>query len=304
MDKNLPPLPLEEWIDTKLTLHLYAQIIGKIKLKLMPYKNHWWHITLYVNSRGLGTGPMPYADKLIEINFDFCAHQLAIHTNQNQTMRIDLKDGLCVSEFYKLVFEALSALNVKLKILAKPYEVEPCIPFFEDQSHCSYDKEYILRYWQILSYIEPVFKEFSGRFLGKCSPVHVFWHSFDIAVTRFSGKPAPEVPGANRVNAEAYSHEVISAGFWPGDQNIKEPAFYSYTWPAPEGIMNEPLAPNGKAEWIISNGSPMALLTYENMRQSENPKETLLHFLESAYAAGAKLGNWDMNAFRAGKARF
>ncbi len=296
---TLPPLPLAEWIETKKTLHLFAQVIGKIKLALMPYKNHWWHIPLYINARGIGTGPVPYSDKLIEINFDFCRHALVFTTNKSEIEVIELKDGLCVSAFYAQVFEALGRLGVHTKILAKPYEIEPAIPFAEDTEHCSYNKEYINRYWQILSFIDPIFKEFSGRFLGKCSPVHLFWHSFDVAVTRFSGRRGPDMPGANKVNTEAYSHEVISSGFWVGDNNVPEPAFYTYAYPSPAGITGEQLLPAGKAKWIESNGSPMALYTYEEMRKEDDPKQALLQFMQSSYMAGAKLAGWDITAFKA-----
>ena len=295
-NKSLPALPLSEWIATKKTLHLYAQVIGKIKLALMPYKNHWWHIPLYVNARGIGTGPMPYKDRLLEINFDFCRHALVISTNHSETEIIDLADGLCVSSFFKQVFDALGRLNIKVKIWAKPYELEP-IRFAEDDKHCSYDKEYVTRYWQVLSFIEPVFREFSGRFLGKCSPVHLFWHSFDLAVTRFSGRPGPDMPGANRVNAEAYSHEVISSGFWAGDDNVPEPAFYTYAYPSPEGITEELLSPAGKAKWIDSNGSPMALYTYTDLLEEQEPRQALLQFLESSYLAAARKAGWGIDSF-------
>jgi len=260
----------------------------------MPYKNHWWHIPFYVNSRGIGTGPMPYEYRLVEINFDFCKHELVVTTNHNETERIELKDGLCVAQFYNRVFEILANLGIDVKILARPYEFETNTPFKDDNDHCSYDKTYVDRFWKILSYVDPVLKEFSGRFMGKCSPVHLFWHSFDIVVTRFSGRKAPVVPGATKVNAEAYSHEVISAGFWVGDNNIQEPAFYCYTYPAPEGIAEEPLQPLG-AKWVQQNGSPMALYTYEDLRASTDPKKALLQFLESSYLAGVKRGGWDVN---------
>lgn len=296
---ELPPLPLEDWIATKNTLHLYCQVIGKIKLKLMPYKNHWWHAALYVNARGIGTSPIPYKDKLIEFNFDFCAHRLIITTTHSEIEIIELKDGLCVSQFYKQVFDALDRLNVQVKILARPYEFETQTPFAEDNQHCSYDKTSIAKYWKILSFADAVLKEFSGRFIGKCSPVHLFWHSFDIAVTRFSGQKGPDMPGANKVNTEAYSHQVISAGFWAGDANIKEAAFYSYTYPSPEGLDKEPLQPAGKAKWIDQRGSPMALLTYHDLRLENDPKAALLQFLESSYIAGATKAGWDMIDLRA-----
>jgi hypothetical protein len=292
--KYLPPLVLDEWIETKKTLQLYLQIVGKIKLKLMPYKNHWWHIPFYLNSRGIGTGLVPYKERLMEINFDFCKHELVITTNHNETETMPLQNGLCVAEFYKHIFAMLYKLGVEVKILSRPYELEPDIPFGSDYQHCSYDREYVTRFWKILSFVDPVLKEFSGRFIGKCSPVHIFWHSFDIAVTRFSGRKAPAMPGANRVNAEAYSQEVISAGFWPGDNNVKEPAFYSYTVPAPDGITEENLLPAGDVKWIQQNGSPMALYTYEDMRKETEPRKALLQFLESSYMAGAKRGKWDI----------
>ncbi len=295
----LPPLPLNEWIETKKTLHLYSQIIGKIKLKLYPYKNHWWHAALYINARGFGTSPLPYKDKLIELNFDLCKHQLIITTTQSEIEVIELHNGLCVSQFYKQVFDSLARLQVEVKILARPYEFETNTPFAEDNEHCTYNKEYVSRFWKAYSFADAVLKEFSGRFIGKCSPVHMFWHSFDIAVTRFSGKRAPDMPGANAVNTEAYSHEVISAGFWAGDTIIQEPAFYSYTAPPPQGLELEPLLPVGKAKWIELRGSPMALLTYEDVRRDEDPKAVVLAFLESSYLAGAKKAGWDMNAFKA-----
>ena len=296
---SLPPLPLDEWIATKNTLHLYCQLIGKIKLKLNPYKNHWWSAALYINARGIGTSPLPYMDKLVEFNFDFCKHQLVITTNHSEIEIIELKEGLCVAAFYKQVFAALDRLHIEVKIIAKPYGIDIITPFAEDDEHCSYDKEYVTRFWKAYSFADAVLKEFSGRFIGKCSPVHVFWHSFDIAVTRFSGRLSPPMVGANKVNAEAYSHEVISAGFWSGDKNVPEPAFYSYTAPSPVGLDQEPLQPAGKAKWIQLNGSPEAILTYEDVRHADDSKAAVLSFLESSYIAGAKLAGWDTDNFRA-----
>jgi hypothetical protein len=298
-DFSLPPLPLGEWIETKKTLHLYSQIIGKIKLKLYPYKNHWWSAALYVNASGIGTSPLPYKDKLVEFNFDFCKHQLVISTTNSERAIIELKDGLCVAEFYKQVFAALEKMNIEVEILAKPYEFETDTPFAADTAHCTYDKDAVHKFWQVLFFSDAVFKEFSGKFLGKCSPVHMFWHSFDLAVTRFSGERGPEMPGANKVNAEAYSHKVISAGFWAGDKNIQEPAYYSYTYPSPDGLDAEPILPEGKAKWVQQNGSPMAIFTYEDMRTSDDPKAALLDFLQSTYEAGAKTSRWPVEDFEA-----
>lgn len=295
----LPPLPLNEWAETKKTLHLYCQIIGKIKLKLLPYKNHWWNAALYINAAGIGTTAIPYNDKTIEFNFDLCKHQLIITTTNSEYEVIELRDGLCVSDFYKKVFAILEKLKVQVKILAKPYEFETQTPFAEDTVHCTYDKEYISRFRKVLFFSDAVMKEFSGRFIGKCSPVHLFWHSFDLAVTRFSGREAPEIADANSVNAEAYSHEVISAGFWAGDRNVPEPAYYCYTYPSPPGLDGELLLPRDKARWIQSNGSPMALFTYADMIKEQDPKQALLDFLESSYLAGAKKADWPINNYQA-----
>ena len=265
----------------------------------MPYKNHWWHVPLYVNQRGLGTAPIPYKDKIIDVNFDFCAHKLIINTSHSEVETIALKDGLCVSDFYKQVMDALARLNVTVKILAKPYEIEPKTPFAIDTEHCTYHQEYVRDFWQILCFVDSVFKEFSGRFIGKCSPVHLFWHSFDLAVTRFSGKKAPIWEGAGRVDAEAYSHEVISAGFWAGDDTTREAAFYSYTYPSPSGLDAVPLLPAGKAKWIDQRGSPLALYTYDDLRTEKDPKTALLQFLQSSFMAGANLSGWDIKGLSA-----
>jgi hypothetical protein len=295
----LPPLPLNEWEQTKKTLQLYVQVIGKIRLKLMPYKNHWWHVPLYVNPRGLGTGAMPFKDKTLEINFDFCAHQLIINTSHSEVETIELRDGLCVSEFYKEVFDVLGKLGIAVKILAKPYMFEPAIPFGVDKEHCTYQQDYVHNFWQILCFVDSVFKEFSGRFIGKCSPVHLFWHSFDLAVTRFSGRQAPSWEGESRVDAEAYSHEVISAGFWGGDDTTRQAAFYSYTYPSPAGLSAMPLLPSGKAKWIEQRGSPLALYTYDDLRNETDAKTALLQFLQSSFQAGANLSGWDIDSLLA-----
>ena len=296
---ELPPLPLAEWEQTKKTLHLFTQIVGKIRLKLMPYKNHWWHVPLYVNPRGIGTGAMPAGDKTIEINFDFCAHHVIINSSHSEVEKIDLKDRLCVADFYKQVFDALARLHVTVKIIALPYMIEPKTPFAKDTQHCTYQKEYVHNYWQILCFTDAVLKEFSGRFIGKCSPVHLFWHSFDLAVTRFSGRKIPLWEGAGKVDAEAYSHEVISAGFWPGDDETREAAFYCYAYPTPDGLTDVPLLPAGKAKWVMQRGSPQARYNYDDMRAAADPKAALMQFLESAYVGAAKKAGWDMEALKA-----
>ncbi|MHC2993722.1 hypothetical protein OB13_19860 [Pontibacter sp. HJ8] len=294
---ELPPLPLEEWEATKDTLHLYLQIIGKIRLTLMPPKNHWWHVTLYLTSRGLTTGPVPYRFYTFEIEFDFIDHQLLIRTSTGATEQIKLQDGLSVAEFYTAVMKSLDVLGIQVEILAKPYDNKSKIPFAEDHTHATYHPEQVHNYWRILSMVDEVMEEFSGRFYGKACPVQLYWHHIDLTMTRFSGKKVPVRSEASRVEREAYSHEVISFGFWPGDEQVRFPAFYSYTFPSPPGIENEPLQP-AAASWVDSNGSPMALLPYEDLRQEENPRQALLDFLESAYQAGAKGAGWPVEELR------
>lgn len=267
------------------------QIVGKIRLSLMPRKNHWWHATLLVSSRGLTTGPMPCKGKTLELEFDFTQHTLELHTSKGESRRISLEPGLCIASFYGQVQAALQDLNCPVTILAKPYDNKSKIPFAEDQTHCHYEPEKVNQFWQALSEIDQVFKEFSGRFYGKTCPVQLYWHHFDLTVTRFSGKKVPLNPQASTVEKDAYSHEVISFGFWPGDDVVREPAFYSYTAPLPEGIENQPLKP-AAAHWAQSNGSPIAYLSYEKLRLEPDPKKALLDFLESAYLAGATLAKW------------
>lgn len=296
-DPAFPPLPLEEWESTKTTLHLYIQIIGKIRLKLMPRRNHWWNVTLYVNSRGLGTGPIPYKFYTFEINFDFIEHQLIIETSTGATETVAMQDGLSVSHFYTSVMKALEVLGIKVGILAKPYDVSSTIPFAQDHTHATYNPEQVNRYWRVMATVDQVLKEFSGRFYGKTSPVHLFWHHMDLVIARFSGKSIPVNENASVVEKDAYSHEVIAFGFWPGDDKVRFPAFYSYTYPSPAGIELETLEPK-QAQWVDSNGSPMALLNYEELRQLENPHDKLLNFLESAYKAGAQLAGWPVEELK------
>lgn len=290
-DYAFPSLPLEEWEQTKETLHLYLQVIGKIRLKLMPRRNHWWNATLYVSTRGLGTGPIPYRLYTFEIDFDFIQHQLNIRTSTGVSETITLQDGLSVSAFYVQVMKALEVLGIHVEILSKPYDVKSTIPFAQDHTHATYHSEQVNRYWRVLVTVDQVLKAFSGRFYGKACPVHLYWHHLDLTVTRFSGEKVPVKPEASTVEKDAYSHEVISFGFWPGDDQVRFPAFYSYTFPSPEELDKEPLQP-AQATWVDSNGSPMALLNYEELRQLDDPRQALLDFLESCYQAGAKLANW------------
>lgn len=292
-----PSLPLETWEDTKNTVHLYTQIVGKIRLALMPRKNHWWYITLYVNARGLGTSPIPYDNFTFEINFDFIDHTLNLISSRGTVRSFSLHTGLSVAEFYQQLFSLLEGEGIQVKILAKPYDCLTTEPFKRITKYASYDKEYVQRFWHVLVQVDQMMKEFSGRFYGKTCPVHLYWHHFDLTVTRFSGKRGPEVPFKTVADKDAYSHEVISAGFWPGDENVRGAAFYSYTYPSPEGLDQEPLLP-AAAQWVNSNGSPMALLMYDDLRKENNPKQAILDFLESTYQAGAKRAKWDIEDFK------
>ncbi|AWX43526.1 hypothetical protein HME9304_00515 [Flagellimonas maritima] len=288
-----PKLPLEEWEPTKETLHRYLQIVGKIRLALMPRKNHWWYITLYVNSKGITTRSILYGDFIFEIQFDFIHHQLHIQTSNGESRSFELTNGLSVAEFYKKISANLNDLGILFDIVAKPYDLSDTISFAESTEHKSYDKEYVVRFWQILVQVDQLFKEFSGKSYSKTCPVHIYWHHMDMAVTRFSGKKGPEMPNAKAADKDAYSHEVISFGFWAGDAEVRNPAFYAYAYPSPEGLDKEPLMPDA-AEWIESNGSPMAFLSYDALRKLDDSKAALLDFLESAYQAGAKRAGWNI----------
>ena len=229
-----PELPLQEWENTYRTLHLWTQIVGKVRLSLTPPLNHWWHVALYVNSRGLTTGPIPYAEGAFEIQFDFQRHELLITTSTGKNASLTLQPET-VASFYAGVLAALQSLGITVKINLKPQELPNPVPFDQDHSHQSYDREYVRRFWRILVSSAKVMERFRGNFIGKCSPVHFFWGSFDLACTRFSGRPAPPRPGA--ISSPAYSHECCSAGFWPGGNGVDGPAYYSYTVPQPLGLL-------------------------------------------------------------------
>ncbi|HEX8891467.1 MAG TPA: DUF5996 family protein [Pyrinomonadaceae bacterium] len=283
-----PSLPLDEWQDTYATLHMWTQIVGKIRLTLSPPINHWWQVPLYVTSRGLTTSTIPYQTRFFEIEFDFVDHNLLIQTSNGDRKSIKLEPR-AVADFYKEVMTTLHSIGIEVKIHAKPDEVQNPIPFAEDYEHASYDAEYANRFWRILVQVKRVFEEFRSRFIGKCSPVHFFWGSFDLAVTRFSGRRAPEREGADPITREAYSHEVISHGFWPG-AGISGPAFYSYTAPAPEGLDKAQTLP---AEAFYSNEMSEFLLMYDDVRKADSPDDALMDFLQSTYEAGANLAKWD-----------
>lgn len=292
-----PALPLAGWADTKDTLHLYLQIVGKVRLALAPRQNHWWHVPLYVNARGLTTGAMPVSNgRLIEVQFDFVDHYVEINCTDGASRSFDLHDGLAVAEFYSRLTDALGILSVDVSVTPEPFDHPHAdVAFTEDTAHAAYDAEAVHRFWQILVRLQPVFERFRGRFLGKATPVHLFWHSFDLAYTRFSGREAPPMPDADPVTQDAYSHEVISFGFWAGDDNVPEPAFYAYVWPEPDDLTREPLAPD-PARWVDTGNGSQALLAYDTVRTSDAPEATLLAFLESAYHAGARRAGWDPEA--------
>ncbi len=284
-----PPLPLKAWENTYTTLHMWTQIVGKIRLALSPSMNHWWQVPLYVTVRGLTTSPIPYGERTFEITFDFIDHHLGIYTSDGAKKILALTPR-SVADFYQELMATLRSLGIEVKIQAKPDEVSQPIPFAEDHEHAAYDPEYVNRFWRILVQVDQVFKEFSGRFIGKCSPVHFFWGSFDLAVTRFSGRRAPEREGADAITREAYSHEVISHGFWPGGGDLQSPAFYAYTAPEPPGLNQEPIRP---ANAFYSSEISEFLLMYDDVRGTDLPKRVLLDFLQSTYEVGAKLANWD-----------
>jgi hypothetical protein len=291
-----PELPYEAWQDTFHTLHMWTQIVGKIRLALSPLVNHWWEVPLYVNARGLTTSPIVYSRGIFEIQFDFIDHQLIIETSENTKRVVPLKPR-SVADFYREVMAALTALRIEVRIWTMPVEIPDPIPFDQDMKHASYDAEYASRFWRILIVCDSVFKEFRAGFIGKVSPVHFFWGSFDLAVTRFSGRRAPERVGADPVTREAYSHEVISAGFWPGGGDIKGTAFYAYAAPEPAGFGTQPVSP--KKAFYHSQMKEF-LLMYDDIRQSPSPRGTLLEFLQSTYDAGADLGKWNRKELERG----
>jgi hypothetical protein len=296
-----PPLPLDAWVETKTTLHLFTQIVGKVRLSLTPRVNHWWHVPLYLSSRGLTTSPIPRDDRSFEMELDLIDHELVIRVSDGAILRIGLREH-SVASFYYEVTTALAELDIRAKIIARPFDssrVKSDVAFATDHQHTTYEPEYVTRFWRILLQVDSILKVFRGRFLGKCSPINFYWHSFDLAVTRFSGHRAPVSDDADPVTREAYSHEVISAGFWVGDDNVPAPAFYSYTAPEPAGLAQEPLRPDG-AQWVEQNGGVMAVYLYDDMRQESDPRQAALDFLESSYVAGAKRAGWDRDELERG----
>lgn len=288
-EKPWPELPLAAWRDTYDTLHMWTQIVGKVRLALSPRVNHWWEVALYVTARGLTTSPIPYANGIFEVQFDFFDHLVIIQTSRGPEEIIPLKPRT-VADFYVAFMAALRALGIEVKIWTTPVEVPDPIPFENDTRHSAYDPEYAHRFWQILVGCDSVFKEFRARYMGKDSPVHFFWGSFDLCVTRFSGRRAPQRPEADRITREAYSHEVISAGFWPGGGEIEGAAFYCYAAPEPAGFAEQRVQPE---QAFYHPKLKEFLLMYEDVRKAKSPREALLSFLQSTYEAGAMAGKWE-----------
>jgi Family of unknown function (DUF5996) len=289
-----PSLPFGEWQDTCATLQLWTQVVGKIRLAQAPMINHWWQVPLYVTARGLTTSPMPFGAITFQIDFDFTDHRLVIVTSEGRSAGLTLEPRP-VADFYRELMAQMKKLGISVKIWTMPVEIADAIPFEIDRVHASYDKDYANRFWRILVQCDRVFKQFRSRFLGKASPIHFFWGSFDLAVTRFSGRPAPDHPGtaphvANWVMREAYSHEVSSCGFWPGGGSVAEPVFYSYAYPQMPGFAKATVKPDG-AYWNKDLGE--FILPYEDVRLAPSPDDRLLEFLESTYAAAAGLAQWD-----------
>ena len=290
-------MPLEAWSETCATLHLWTQIVGKIRLVQSPWVNHGWSVTLYVTARGLTTSAIPCGTRVFQIDFDFIDHRLEIESSDGGRGRVLLRPQ-SVASFYGELWKELARLDLPIKISATPNEIADPIPFEKDERHASYDPDYANRFWRALLQSDRVFKQFRARFTGKCSPVHFFWGAPDLAVTRFSGRPAPEHPGGaphlpDAVTREAYSREESSCGFWPGGGVIAYPAFYSYAYPAPPGFGDCKIEP-GSAFYSKDLGE--FILPYDAVREAPSPDETLLAFLQSTYEAAANLGGWDREA--------
>lgn len=286
-----PELKWADWQKTADTLHMWTQIVGKTRLALSPLQAHWWNVPLYVSARGLNTSAMPYESEFLEITFDFVSHELRFLMSTGASLSTPLR-AQSVASFYSEYQRSLAALGVSVNIHPVPVELQHPIPFLNDEVHASYDPHAAHQFWRVLMHADKVFQQFSSRFVGKVSPVHFFWGSFDLAVTRFSGRPAPPRVGADAVTREAYSREVISAGFWPGNGGFGEAAFYCYAAPAPKGLEAATIQP-AKTGYNTALGEFIYL--YDDVRREPSPEEALLTFLQSSYEAGATLGQWDRN---------
>jgi hypothetical protein len=291
MADALEPLPLPEWKPTCDTLHMWMQIVGKVRLALAPRVNHWWETALYVSPRGLTTSSIPYRDRLFDCEFDFIEHQLVIRSSDGRGARVPLAPR-SVADFYEETMTALRQCGIDVKIWTMPSEVDNPIAFEKDQEHASYDRDAVERFWRILIFTDRVLNRFRAQFIGKCSPVHFFWGSFDMAVTRFSGRRAPENPSADVITREAYSHEVSSCGWWPGGMN-GAPAFYAYAAPQPDGFKDAKVEP---AEAVYDEKLSLFVLNHDDVRNAPDPEDALLRFCQSTYEAAANAGKWDRDA--------
>lgn len=290
-----PDLPLRDWIETRDTLHLWLQIVGKIRLAMTPPVNHSWHSTLYVTAHGLTTGTIPHGRREFQIDLDFIDHRLVIQSSDGGTGGFALAPQ-SVAVFYARLMKELERMALPVRIVGKPNELpDPILPFADDETHASYDPDPVNRFWRILVQTDRVMKEFRARFIGKCSPVHLFWGAMDLAVSRFSGQTAPVHPGGipnlpDRVTREAYSHEVSSCGFWSGTAPVDYAAYYAYAYPEPPGFAAAPVGPDGA---FYSSDFHEFVLPYDRVRASANPDQALLEFFQSAYAAAADRAGWD-----------
>lgn len=291
-----PDIPFNDWKDTLYTVQMWVQIVGKIRLRKMPWTNHSWHVTLYVTPQGLTTGSIPFENGIFQIDFDFVNHHLLVTSSAGNRKQINLYPR-SVASFYNELFEKLNLMNIKASIYAVPNEVEPAIPFAQDETHKFYDKDKIELFWRALVSVHNVFTKFRAGFIGKCSPVHLFWGAFDLAVTRFSGREAPkyttQMPNMPlKVMQESYSHEVSSCGFWPGSEQFPMPAFYSYCYPSPADFGGQKVQPE---EAFYSKEMGEFFLPYDVVRRADNPEKTLLKFMQSTYEAAANTANWSRN---------
>jgi hypothetical protein len=294
-----PAMPLAAWSDTKDTLHRFLQVVGKIRLATGPRRNHWWHVAFHLTGRGVTTRPTGgrAGVPVFTVDFDFVDHRVAAHTLTGRSVSFPLP-GQSVASFHRELTDALRHLGVEVSIRAEPFDLPDLTPFAQDTGHAAYDPRWVTRYWRVLSQVGLVLEEFSGRFAGKVSPVHHFWHTFDLAASRYSDRRVDQPADVDPVTREAYSREVVSAGFWFGDQAFPEPAFYSYTAPEPPGLADAPLAPEA-ARWVPQRGSHLAVLTYDDARRAADPRAAALKFYESAYQAGATRAGWDVAALAA-----